>query len=412
MYIDIYKQLREKVDYQQSYIDLNEIVVRNFTYKSGNYNILPGAGEYECGKHNYRTDECYSFCLKTSIVSDVLDIHDAEIEDNITFRYHIVSPKGVEKAKEIVLLFHGLNEKDWCKYMPWAKAIAERTGKSVVLFPLAFHMNRAPKSWSESRLMFDASNQRKQVRPNVIASSLSNVAISVRISEKPQRFVWSGLQTYYDVIDFIKDYKAGNHPFISADATVDLFSYSIGSFLSQILIISNENGYFTNSKLCIFCGGPVFNRFSPVTKFILDSEANVTLYSFLVEHLESHMKNDSRLNHYLNGDHIEGTVFRSLLSYNVNSELREGAFRKLSSQILAIGLKQDMVIPPYEMINTLQGKYRDIPVRVDVLDFPYTYKHEDPFPAIAKHKHEVNEAYNRVFDTFCNFLNAGSEQPG
>ncbi len=206
--------------------------------------------------------------------------------------------------------------------------------------------------------------------------------------------------------DFIEAVKAGKHPLIAADAHYAFFAYSIGAFLSQILVISNYNGYFDNTKLCMFCGGPVFNRFSPVTKFILDSEANVVLYSFLIEHLESHLKKDARLNHYLNGDHTEGIVFRAMLDYKVNSELRENAFRKLSKQIMAIGLKQDTVIPPYEIINTLQGKYRDIPVRVDILDFPYRYKHEDPFPALEKLRNQTDEVFGKVFDSICEFLKA------
>lgn len=406
MYIDDYNLLKEKLNFDDSSIAVGSLAVKNYTFTSKNACILPGAGSYHCTKHNFCISEPYHTSERAvSMIHGVLDTPDVQIQENITFRYHVFSPIGqTEKAKEVVILLHGLNEKDWYKYYTWAKAIVDRTGKTVVLFPLGFHMNRAPKEWSDSRLMFQASSQRKKALPNIIASSLSNVAISKRLYEKPQRFVWSGLQTYYDIIDFIEDFKAGNHPAIAPDAHYDFFAYSIGAFFSQILILSNYNGYFDNTKLCMFCGGPVFNRFSPVTKFILDSEANVVLYSFLVEHLESHMKTDACLNHYLNGDHTEGIVFRAMLDYKVNSELRENAFRKASKQIMAIGLMQDTVIPPYEIINTLQGKYRDIPIRIDVLDFPYTYKHEDPFPAIEKLRTETDKAFNRVFDSICIFL--------
>ncbi|MDR0660865.1 MAG: DUF6051 family protein [Prevotellaceae bacterium] len=405
MYIDDHNLLKEKLNFDDDYIAVGSIAVRSYTFRSKNAYILPGADTYSCTEHDFSTEEPYHSANHVDMVSGILDVPDALIQDNIIFRYHVFSPVGqTEKAKEVVMLLHGLNEKDWDKYYTWAKAIVDRTGKTVVLFPLGFHMNRTPKGWSDSRLMYQASSQRREVLPNVIASSLSNVAISKRLHEKPQRFVWSGLQTYYDILDFIEDFKAGNHPMITPDAHYDFFAYSIGAFLSQILVISNYKGYFDNSKLCMFCGGPVFNRFSPVTKFILDSEANVVLYSFLVEHLESHLKKDARLNHYLNGDHIEGVVFRAMLDYKVSSELRENAFRKLSSQIMAIGLKQDTVIPPYEIINTLQGKYRDIPIKVDMLDFSYKYKHEDPFPAIEKLRKETDEAFNSVFEFICKFL--------
>ncbi len=405
MYIDDHNRLKEKLNFNDDYIPVGSIAARNYTFTSKNAYILPGADSYLCAEHNFSVEEPYQSSGHVDMVNGILDVPDAHIRENITFRYHIFSPVAqTEKIKDFVILLHGLNEKDWDKYYTWAKAIVDRTGKSVVLFPLGFHMNRTPKEWSDSRLMYQASSQRKEALPDIIASSLSNVAISKRLHKKPQRFVWSGLQAYYDIIDFIEAIKAGKHPMIASDAHYDFFAYSIGAFLSQILVLSNYNGYFDNTKLCMFCGGPVFNRFAPVTKFILDSEANVVLYSFLIEHLESHMKKDARLNHYLNGDHTEGIVFRAMLDYKVNSELRENAFCKLSKQIMAIGLKQDTVILPYEIINTLQGKYHDIPIRVDILDFPYKYKHEDPFPAVEKLRKETDEAFNKVFDSICNFL--------
>lgn len=405
MHIDDHNLLKKTLNFDDDYITVGSIAARNYTFTSKNANILSGADVYTCAKHDFSVEEPYHPSEHVDMVNGILDVPDAHIEENITFRYHIFSPVAqTEKAKEVVIMLHGLNEKDWDKYYTWAKAIVDGTGKTVVLFPMGFHMNRSPKDWNNSRLMYQASAQRKIQLPNVLASSLTNVAISKRLHEKPQRFVWSGLQTYYDIIDFIEDFKAGNHPMIAPDAHYDFFAYSIGAFLSQILLLSNYNGYFDNSKLCMFCGGPVFNRFSPVTKFILDSEANVVLYSFLIEHLESHLKTDARLNHYLNGDHIEGVVFRAMLDYKVNSEMRENAFRKLSKQIMAIGLVQDTVIPPYEIINTLQGKYREIPIRVDIVDFPYKYKHEDPFPAIEKLRQETDEAFKKVFSSICVFL--------
>lgn len=66
----------------------------------------------------------------------------------------------------------------------------------------------------------------------------------------------------------------------------------------------------------LFCGGAVFNRLSPVSKFILDSEANVALYSFVIEHLESHLKKDHRLHHYLRENHPEGQ-FASMINYKL-----------------------------------------------------------------------------------------------
>jgi hypothetical protein len=153
----------------------------------------------------------------------------------------------------------------------------------------------------------------------------------------------------------------------------------------------------------MFCGGPVFNRLSPVSKFILDSQANVALYSYLVEHLEIHLKKDEKLRRYL-CESPEGISFRCMLNYGTMSNLREERFRAFADRVLAVVLKQDTVIPPYEVINTLQGKCRDIPVRVDVHDLSYPYKHEDPFPALDKNSDEIDNGFNGVFSTISNFL--------
>lgn len=404
-YIDLFTLLKQKANYNDDLITIdNETVIRNYTLTSKYFTILPGEPHYACHRHNFTTDKCYDFDNKTGIINEVLDIHDSQIEDNKTFRYHIFAPANACKTSDIVLMLHGFNEKHWHKYLPWAKRIVETTGKAVVLFPIAFHMNRAPQAWSDTRMMYEASAQRKSLFPNILHSSLSNVAISTRIHAKPQRFVWSGLQTYYDVIQFIKEYKRGDHPFISPDAKIDIFAYSIGAFLSQILMMTNHNNYFGKSKLAMFCGGAVFNRLSPVSKFILDSEANVNLYSFIVEHLESHLRKDIRLNHYLNLEHPEGISFRSMLNYKVMSDLRENSFRTMSDRLMAVTLTQDNVVPPYEVVNTLQGKNRDIPIHVEELDLPYPYKHEDPFPATERYEDEVDESFNQVFKSICNFL--------
>jgi hypothetical protein len=154
----------------------------------------------------------------------------------------------------------------------------------------------------------------------------------------------------------------------------------------------------------MFCGGAVFNRLSPVSKFILDSEANVSLYSYVVEHLESHMRRDELLRHYLGDAHPEGVNFRSMLSYKSQTEKRESIFRSMSDRILAVTLAKDTVVPAYEVVNTLQGAKRDIPIEVDILDFLYTYKHEDPFPALSSIADSVNKQFNLTFDRICGFL--------
>ena len=397
-YTDTYKILKNSINYTENQIKIPEIIdVRNFAFTSNNCHLLP-----EDLLEN--TLSGYDLKYETGITHKMLEIRDTDVKDNISFVYQMFSPVGVAKAEKIVLFFHGFNEKYWHKYLPWAKYIVDTTGKTVVLFPIAFHMNRAPQQWSDTRLMYEVSNRRKELFPHIIKSSLSNVAISTRLHTKPQRFIWSGLQTYHDVIQFMNEYKSGLHPFISPDAQVDVFTYSVGAFLGEILMMTNHKNYFDKSKLAMFCGGAVFNRLSPVSKFILDSQANVALYSYIVEHLESHLKKDEKLRHYL-CECPEGISFSSMLNYGLMSDLREERLREISQRLLAVTLKADTVVPPYEVANTLQGKYRDILVRVDIQDLPYPYKHEDPFPALEeKISDEVDTEFKRIFEPIGKFL--------
>lgn len=402
-YIDLFKHLSNIVNYSDNEIVVDDrTVIRNYSFESKYRFILPGGAGNNDDFEYLPNEDVPDY--EPDVIQEMLNKKDAQILENINFRYHLMMPNSIKKAKEVVLMFHGFNEKHWAKYMPWAKYIADKTGKSILFFPIAFHMNRAPAAWSDKREMYTISEKRKERHPDVINSSLSNVAISTRLHNKPQRFIWSGLQTYYDTIDLIEYIKAGKHPAIEADADIDIVSYSIGTFLAQVLMMTNENGYFSNSKLVSFCGGAVFNRLSPVSKFILDSEANVSLYSYVVEHLESHMKRDEVLRHYLNGKLLEGKNFRSMLNYRTLTQYRENIYKSISNRIYAITLSQDSVVPAYEVINTLQGISRDIPIKVDILEYPYKYKHEDPFPAIESIKTEVTQQFEKTFDLVCNFL--------
>lgn len=381
--------------------------LKAYRFTSSSYHILPGTLDYHCVKHDLDLKYNHFFHNDVGTIKDNVHIKDISVEENRCFDYHIVQPAGSENTKKVIFLFHGFNEKDWSKYMPWAKAICEGTGSSVVLFPIAFHMQRAPKYWSSKRAMFKLSEERKKRYPNVVQSTLSNVAISMRVHAMPQRFIWSGLQTYYDVIQLIEECKEGRHPYIHKDFEFDIFAYSIGGFLSQILKLTNHNGYFSNTKVCLFCSGITFNRLSPVSKFILDSEANVALYSFLVEHFDKFLQKDDLLHHYIREDHIEGEVLLSMLNYQKGRTLREGLLKKYEKDIYAITLQKDTVIPSYEVINTLQGAYRDIAIKVDEMDFDRAYTHENPFPTDTKNNEQIQADFTEVFTKVCAFYTNG-----
>lgn len=379
--------------------------LREYKFESLSYKILSGVSNYYCVKHKQDLIHKYSFYNDVGTIKDNVHIKDIYVEENRFFTYHIVKPTETENTKKVIFLFHGFNEKDWTKYIPWAKRICEGTGSSVILFPIAFHMQRAPKDWSSKREMYELSEKRKKRYPNVIHSSLSNVAISMRLHAMPQRFIWSGLQTYYDVIQLIEECKEGKHPYINKDFEFDIFAYSIGGFLAQILKLTNHNNYFSNSKVCLFCSGATFNRLSPVSKFIVDSETNVALYSFLVEHFENFLQKDNLLHHYIQEDHLEGKVFYSMLDYQKGRGFREELLRKYENHIYAITLNKDTIIPSFEVINTLKGAYRDIDIKVDELDFNREYTHENPFELNNKVSKQIEEDFEAVFSKVCDFYN-------
>ncbi|MFA7418271.1 MAG: DUF6051 family protein [Melioribacteraceae bacterium] len=382
------------------------IEIQNRKFISNSWKLLPGGKTYFCEKHNREFEENLSYenFRLYDLYPDTLKHDDIDIIENREFSYTVFRKNNENKNSNLILLFHGLNEKYWEKYLPWAEKLVKLTGKTVLLFPIAFHMNRVPAGWSNIHSMNSVAQNRRKYSKSITNSTFANAAISARVEMIPQRFFWSGLQTFYDVVKLIGEIKAGKNELIHPDAEIDLFSYSIGSFLSEILLMSNPRNYFDNSKLFMFCGGPTLDRMAPNSKFILDSDATIALYSFYTERLESELKLDKRIAHYFSGSHTAGNYFKAMLSYRKDKELRESRLRELSSKIYALPLKNDDVVPPNEVLNTLQGDYRDIPVKVDILDFPYAYSHITPFPATTENEKLIDENFNIVFDKAAQFL--------
>jgi hypothetical protein len=403
-----YDYLRKIFNQKEDYIQVvnRDLEIHNLQFHSESTHILPGSSEYFCKKHSMSFKENFDYqdqqLFKT--YPDTLKSHDIDIPENQDFTYSIFKKNIAGKADRVIFLFHGLSEKYWDKYLPWAEKLVELTNSCVVLFPIAFHMNRAPLDWSNSRLMNQVAQTRKTYSPAITNSTFANAAISARIQMIPQRFFWSGLQTYYDVIKLIDQIRSGNHPLIESYANFNIFSYSIGSFLSEILLMSNPKNYFDNSKLFIFCGGPTVDRMFPNSKFILDSDATISIYSFYIERLESELKLDKRLSHYFSEDHLAGKYFRSMLSYQKNKEFREDRLRELSGQIYAVALKKDEIIPPNEVLNVLKGDYRDIKINVDILDFPFHYDHINPFALQESKEQEVNNTFQNIFRIAAQYL--------
>ena len=407
-YRESYNALRRQFDSASTIedSDTSAIEIRRCSFNSSHWTILPGASTYRCQEHDIVFHENLDSRLHGEVPAypETLKHGDIDIRENKKFDYSLFRRKMPGRAKEVIFLFHGLNEHSWYKYLPWAQTLAERTGKAVLLFPIAFHMNRIPAEWGKSRPMNAVSGIRRSRSPAIMNSSFANAAVSARIEMIPQRFFWSGLQTFEDVVSLIGEIRNNQHPLISSTARFDLFAYSIGSFLSEILMMANPKDYFNESKLFIFCGGPTLDRMSPNSKFILDSDATISLYSFYTERLEAELRLDRRIAHYFSDAHSVGTVFRMLLSYQKCKDMRERRFRELRNQLRAVALKRDEVIPANEVMNTLQGDCRDIGTTVEVMDFPYPYTHINPFPEDSALEKMVDKSFNEVFEKVAAYL--------
>lgn len=405
-YSELFQVLKERFNHENIEIHLpgNRIKILNLTFTSHNGNILPGSKDHVCIQHHSKFQEngnLRNTINKTNVINpeyhNSIHISDCDIFSNNMFRYPIFMPEKQDRSDGVIILLHGLNERNWEKYLPWAYRLSEWTGKAVILFPIAFHMNRAPEEWGDPRLMWGVSKQRQKQYQTIAQSSFANAAISSRIQMSPSRFFWSGRQTYSDILQLIRQIKKGNHPHIASNANIDFFAYSIGAFLSEILIMTDIDHLIEQSRLFIFCGGPTLDRTYPVSRFILDSEANIALYSFFIEHLENECRIDDRLNHYFN-DHRSGLYFQSMISLHRHRKIREERLKEIGPRIKAVSLQKDVVIPPVEVLNTLKGDYRDLPPEVQVIDFPFDYTHVNPFPVQEIHKEKVNQAFDQVFE--------------
>lgn len=388
---------------QQCLVPDGDILIERFSFVSENHDLLPGRAEYRCTDHYRLFSEKVREAAPRSLMERMLHLEDARVRENISFTYPVFSlPEG--ETDRIIVLFHGLNERNWEKYLPWAQRLVRATGKAVVLFPTAFHMNRAPLEWRDPRLMRSVSEHRGRLFPSLSCSTFANAAISTRLQALPQRFFWSGVQTYRDFLQLLRLIRKGRHARISKHATVDLFGYSIGAFLAELLLMIEPSEEVSCSRLFIFCGGPTFDRMSPVSRYILDSEAVISLYAFFIQNLEEELKRNDRLAHFLGSDHPEGYFFRSMLDYHAMREVREARLRQVGKRIQAVALAGDTVIRPEEVVNTLKGFGRDVPVEVAVEDFPYPYSHENPFPPISVLSGQVDRCFDRLFDRAAGFL--------
>lgn len=405
-YYNLYDTLKGLYNTEQDYIESSELGIEIFNYdfisKKGK-NVLFGSVDLNCGKH----DENYTEEVIGGQIDDhMLGCPDYEIKENEKFKISIVKENNAQPANGVIVMFHGLNEKKWDKYLPWAYKLTKNTGKAVVLFPISFHMDRTPVEWSDRKLMFGVAQKRAEDWKANSDTSYVNAAISTRMEDNPLRLFWSGLQTYYDFIQWVEDVKKGVFPTINKEASIDLFGYSIGSFLSLILLMANPKGLLSSSKLLCYCGGMTIDRMAPISKYIMDAKATIMMQKTFAQLLTTSFVSEPRLQHYQDVLlHPEESWFKTMLRYYHFQENRENRFKELEGKIKSINLMKDEIAPPVEALNTLQGAYRNIAIEVDVIDYPFNYSHMIPFPLTMKNAEEVTASFELTMDKMIEFYN-------
>lgn len=125
------------------------IEIHRCAFRSANWMMLPGAPTYRCEEHGKEFHEDLESCYHDTMqpYPKILKHGDIDIQENKEFTYALFKKAEPARSEEVIFLFHGLNEHSWYKYLPWAKTLVERTGKAVILFPIAFHMNRIMPEW-------------------------------------------------------------------------------------------------------------------------------------------------------------------------------------------------------------------------------------------------------------------------
>lgn len=403
-YNDLYEKLKSNFDLDKDFIKIEElnITIEKVAFVSQSAEYIFNTENHKCDLHQQTFSNTENKQKNYGFPS--VDINDKDIRNNQKFDYYILKCADIDVAEETLIFFHGLNEKKWDKYLPWAYEFAKRTKKAIILFPIAFHMNRAEPLWSNRNEMAKIAKYRKDKNPDNTNCSFVNAAISARLEAHPQRIFWSGLQTYSDCIQLVDEIKSGDIKSISPTATIDLFGYSIGSFFSMILKMANPKDYFTDSKLFCFCGGMTIDRMFPISKYIMDARSAIKMQTVFAELLSSEFIGDERLAHFQDEKlHPCESWFKKMLRYNYFQKDRELRIREMETQIKSYVLEKDEVAPPIEALNSFKGGFRDINVDVEIVDYPFDYSHMVPFPLTKKNSAEINKAFDHFINSACTF---------
>lgn len=345
--------------------------------------------------------EYFDFFSDTDIKNNLQLIVDNNIVENKKFKYPVFIPKNAAKKDSCIILMHGLNERSWDKYLYWAEYLATNTGKPVILFPIAYHINRSPEDWSNPRIMKYVVEKRNTEAVENRSLCFANAALSERLSEDPSRFYNSGHQTVLDMTNLARQIKGGKHPLFKEGTSIDFFAYSIGAFVSEIILMANPEKLFTDSRLFIFCGGSIFKSMYGESRFIMDKQAYEKIFKFYCHDWLN------QLNQFIDDGKLKSDIylnaFNAMIRADKFRQQREAFFETSKHRISGVSLVKDTVMP-YSGVEACMG---DKVARecFQLIDFPYDYSHESPFPTNGKVEDQILSAsFSTVFQKAASFL--------
>jgi len=322
--------------------------------------------------------------------SAALAVPDREVAENKRVRCPIVRPgkaSGEERLERVCILLHGLNERGWDKYRGWAQAIADKARCAVILFPIAFHMERSPASWGNFGLMRGVSKERIARHPGLRQSSMVNAAISERLDEDPGRFYLSGLMAARDLRDLVGALRSGELPGIASGAALGFFGYSIGAYLLQCLTLADAS-FASAGKRFLFCGGPFLSAMTPVSKYIMDSRAHERIIGFWIENLEAELDRDAGLAALV--DTPEGSAYLAMVDPRHPQLRRRAAFSDGATRVAS--LLGDEVMPKAAILDFFAGTG----VAPIFFDLPQSCTHIAPFNPLGGDA--ARAAFEELFD--------------
>lgn len=326
---------------------------------------------------------------------------DSSIRENCRFTYPVFIPDNRVDEPSGILLLHGLNERNWDKYLCWAEYLALHTRKPVILFPIAFHMNRGLASWANPRSMSLMAENRRRRTGASDSLSFANAALSERLTEDPYRFYSSGRQTVIDITALARQISSGEHPLFPAGTSLNIFAYSIGSFLAEILLMANPGNLFSGSRLFVFCGGSIFRHMYGESRLIMDKVTYERLLQYYCEEWLSTSAGNSA-QPVRSNDHLE-QAFDAMITPGYLTEKRRSFFSTWKDRIAGISLRKDKVMP-FAGVEACMGS--DLASKCfKVLDFPFDYTHETPFPQDGRiEARRLDDSFQTVFHAGASFL--------